>query len=238
VRGNRREELKIPLSQSRSGSSIPLGTKDTGVGGSRATRVYGNAGYEAALKAVAAIKQAAVEQMGVAPDQITLAKGAALHPRVERRLTYGEIVKAKGSPITAEGTFNNTSKIHAASMCVQVAEVEVDPQTGQVELKKFTSTHNTGTVLNPLMHQGQIEGGSMTGIGYALMEQLIIADGKVATTNFGEYKIPTIRTSRRLGVRSASSPRAPAPTTACLSAKLPISPRPRPSPTRWRTPAA
>ena len=188
------EELKIPLSQIKVRQlDTAQGTKDTGVGGSRATRVYGNAGYEAALKAVAAIKQAAGEQMGVAPDQITLAQGAALHPRVERRLTYGEIVKAKGSPITAEGTFNNTSKIHAASMCVQVAEVEVDPQTGQVELKKFTSTHNTGTVLNPLMHQGQIEGGSMTGIGYALMEQLIIADGKVATKNFGEYKIPTIK---------------------------------------------
>ena len=188
------EELKIPLSQINVRQlDTAQGTKDTGVGGSRATRVYGNAGYEAALKAVEAIKQAAGEQMGVAPDQITLAKGAALHPRMERRLTYGEIVKAKGSPITAEGTFNNTSKIHAASMCVQVAEVEVDPQTGQVELKKFTSTHNTGTVLNPLMHQGQIEGGSMTGIGYALMEQLIIADGKVATTNFGEYKIPTIK---------------------------------------------
>jgi CO/xanthine dehydrogenase Mo-binding subunit len=188
------EELKISLSQIKVRQlDTAQGTKDTGVGGSRATRVYGNAGYEAALKAVAAIKQAAGEQMGVAPDQITLAKGAALHPRMERRLTYGEIVKAKGSPIIAEGTFNNTSKIHAASMCVQVAEVEVDPDTGQVELKKFTSTHNTGTVLNPLMHQGQIEGGSMTGIGYALMEQLIIADGKVATTNFGEYKIPTIK---------------------------------------------
>jgi CO/xanthine dehydrogenase Mo-binding subunit len=188
------EELKIPLSQIKVRQlDTAQGTKDTGVGGSRATRVYGNAGYEAALKAVEAIKQAAGEQMGVAPDQITLAKGAALHPRMERRLTYGEIVKAKGSTITVEGTFNNTSKIHVASMCVQVAEVEVDPQTGQVELKKFTSTHNTGTVLNPLMHQGQIEGGSIMGIGYALMEQLIIYDGKVATTNFGEYKIPTIK---------------------------------------------
>jgi CO/xanthine dehydrogenase Mo-binding subunit len=188
------EELKIPLSQIKVRQlDTAQGTKDTGVGGSRATRVYGNAGYEAALKAVEAIKQAAGEQMGVAPDQITLVKGAALHPRMERRLTYGEIVKAKGSPITVEGTFNNTSKIHVASMCVQVAEVEVDPQTGQVELKKFTSTHNTGTVLNPLMHQGQIEGGSIMGIGYALMEQLIINDGKVATTNFGEYKIPTIK---------------------------------------------
>ena len=67
-------------------------------------------------------------------------------PRMERRLTYGEIVKAKGTPIAVDATFNDSSKIHAASMCVQVAEVEVDPQTGQVELKKFTSTHNTGTV--------------------------------------------------------------------------------------------
>jgi CO/xanthine dehydrogenase Mo-binding subunit len=188
------EELKIPLSQIKVRQlDTAQGTKDTGVGGSRATRVYGNAGYEAALKAVAAIKQAAGDQMGVAPDQITLAKGAALHPRMERRLTYGEIVKAKGSPISVEGTFNNSGKIHVASMCVQVAEVEVDRETGQVELKKFTSTHNTGTVLNPLMHQGQIEGGAMTGIGYALMEQVIINDGKVATTNFGEYKIPTIK---------------------------------------------
>ncbi len=116
-----------------------------------------------------------------------------MHPRMERRLSYAEIVKAKGSPIVVEASYNDSTRVHAASMCVQVAEVEVDPETGQVQLKKFTSTHNTGTVLNPLMHQGQIEGGTMTGIGYALMEQLIISDGKVATTNFGEYKIPTIR---------------------------------------------
>ncbi len=188
------EELKMPLSHIKVQLlNTDEGKKDTGVGGSRATRVYGNAGYEAALKAVEAIKQAAANQMGVPANEITLAKGAALHPRMERRLTYGDLVKTKGSPIAVEGTFNDTAKIHAASMCVQVAEVEVDPETGQVELKKFTSTHNTGTVLNPLMHQGQIEGGAMTGIGYALMENVIINDGKVATTNFGEYKIPTIK---------------------------------------------
>ena len=188
------EELKMPLNQVKVQLlNTAEGKKDTGVGGSRATRVYGNAGYEAALKAVEAVKQAAAEQMGASPDQITLAKGAALHPRMERRLSYAEIVKAKGSPIVAEASYNDSTKIHAASLCVQVAEVEVDPETGQVELKKFTSTHNTGTVLNPLMHQGQIEGGTMTGIGYALMEHVIINDGKVATTNFGEYKIPTIK---------------------------------------------
>ncbi|MBI2231276.1 MAG: xanthine dehydrogenase family protein molybdopterin-binding subunit [Deltaproteobacteria bacterium] len=206
------EELKLPLSQVKCRLlNTSQGKKDTGVGGSRATRVYGNAGYEAALKAVEAIKRAAGEQMGVAPNEIVLAKGAALHPRMERRLTYGEIVKAKGSPITVEGTFNDSSRVHAASMCVQVAEVEVDPDTGQVELKKFTSTHNTGTVLNPLMHQGQIEGGSMTGIGYALMEQLIIADGKVATTNFGEYKIPTIKDVPRFKSSVSEQPKGAGP---------------------------
>ena len=188
------EELKIPLSQIKTRQlDTQRGVKDTGVGGSRATRVYGNAGYEAALKAVAAIKQAAAEQMDTSADQIVLAKGAVLHPRMERRLTYGEVVKAKGAPIAVEATFNDNTKIHSASMCVQIAEVEVDRETGQVELKKFTSTHNTGTVLNPLMHQGQIEGASMTGIGYSLMEEVIINDGKVATTHFGEYKIPTMR---------------------------------------------
>ncbi len=188
------EELKIPLSRVKCRLlNTHEGKKDTGVGGSRATRVYGNACYEAALKAVTAIKQAAAEQMGTAADEIVLAKGSALHPRMERRMTYAELVEAKGSPIAVEATFNDTTKMHAASMCVQVAEVEVDPQTGQLQLRKFTTTHNTGTVLNPLMHQGQIEGGAMTGIGYALMEQVVISDGKVATTHFGEYKIPTIR---------------------------------------------
>jgi CO/xanthine dehydrogenase Mo-binding subunit len=186
------EELKIPLSHIKVQSlDTSQGKKDTGVGGSRATRVYGNAGYQAALKAVEAIKQTAAEQMGVSPDQVTLAKGAALHPQMERRLSYADIVKAKGSPIVVEASYSDTSRVHAASMCVQVAEVEVDPETGQLQLRKFTSSHNTGTVLNPLMHQGQIEGGAIMGVGYTLMEQLIIGDGKVGTTNFGEYKIPT-----------------------------------------------
>ena len=233
------EELKIPLTQVKTRQlDTQTGIKDTGVGGSRATRVYGNAGYQAALKAVEAIKQAAASQMGVAPDQITLAKGAALHPRMERRLTYGEIVKAQGSPITAEATFNDNSKIHAASMCVQVAEVEVDPETGQVELKKFTSTHNTGTVLNPLMHQGQIEGASMTGIGYTLMEEMIIATVKSRRLTSANIKFPRSRMFRYSKARLRKSPTERAPMTACPSARPATFLRRRPSPMPWKMPAA
>ena len=93
------EELKIPLTQVKTRQlDTQTGIKDTGVGGSRATRVYGNAGYQAALKAVEAIKQAAASQMGVAPDQITLVKGAALHPRMERRLPTVKSSKPRARP--------------------------------------------------------------------------------------------------------------------------------------------
>jgi len=206
------EELKIPLEKIRVETlDTSLGVKDTGVGGSRATRVYGNAAYDAAMKAVDEIKKSAAEHMGCPPDELVLAGGAVLHKRAERRMTYPELVKAKGSPISVLGSYSDTSKVHEASMCAQVAEVEVDPETGQVKLKKFISTHNTGTVLNPLMHQGQIEGGAVMGIGYALMEQLMIEDGKVATANFGDYKIPTIKDIPPLKTSVTENPRGSGP---------------------------
>ena len=78
-------------------------------------------------------------------------------------------------------------------MCAQVAEVEVDRETGQVRLRQITSAHHTGTVINPLMHQGQIDGGVVMGAGYALMEHLIEEEGRVVTVNFGDFKIPTAK---------------------------------------------
>ena len=206
------EELKVPLEKIGVETlDTSRGVKDTGVGASRATRVYGNAAYDAAVKAVDEIKKTAAEHMGCSPDDLVLAEGAVLHKRAERRMTYPELVKAKGSPISVLGSYSDTSKVHEASMCAQIAEVEVDPETGQVKLRKFTSTHNTGTVLNPLMHQGQIEGGAVMGMGYALMEHLIIEDGKVVTANFGDYKIPTIMDIPPLETSVTEIPKGPGP---------------------------
>jgi CO/xanthine dehydrogenase Mo-binding subunit len=78
------------------------------------------------------------------------------------------------------------------SFCAQVAEVEVDPDTGQVTVKKMVTAHDVGTILNPLTHQGQIDGGMIQGLGYALMEELRVEDGQISTLSLGDYKIPTI----------------------------------------------
>ena len=206
------EELQVPLNRIKIETlDTKAGKKDTGIGGSRGTRVYGNAGYQAAVKAVEEIKKVAAEQMGTTPDQIVLFEGAALHKRAERRLTYAELIKAKRSPIVIEGQYSDTSKSHDASMCAQVAEVEVDPETGQVKLRKLISAHDTGTVLNPLMHQGQIEGGAIMAVGYALMEHLMIVDGKVVTTNFGDCKIPTIKDIPLFKTSVTESPKGAGP---------------------------
>ena len=82
---------------------------------------------------------------------------------------------------------------HVTSFCAQAAEVEVDPDTGQVTVKKMVTAHDVGMILNPLTHQGQIEGGMIQGLGYALMEELLTAEGQISTLSLGEYKIPTIK---------------------------------------------
>ena len=101
-------------------------------------------------------------------------------------------LQASGEGIRGHGFYKNFESGPEAALCAQIAEVEVDVETGQVTVKQFTTAHSTGTVLNPLMHQGQIDGGVVMGIGYALMEEVMIDGGKVMTTNFGDSKIPSI----------------------------------------------
>ena len=67
----------------------------------------------------------------------------------------------------------------------------MDPDTGEIKLIRVTTAHDIGRVLNPVGHQGQIFGGLMQGIGYALMEELVIEDGRVTNLSLGDYKIPT-----------------------------------------------
>ena len=64
-------------------------------------------------------------------------------------------------------------------MCVQIVEVAVDPETGQVSLRKVTTAHDVGTIINPLLHQGQIEGGIVMAVGYGTMEEMAVEDGRI-----------------------------------------------------------
>jgi carbon-monoxide dehydrogenase large subunit len=165
---------------------------DGGVGGSRATRVYGNASYEAGVNARKELLNVVARRMEMNPDELTLADGFVIHLGTKQRMSFAEVVKAKGSPISVKGYYKSTEKSHDASVSAQIAEIHVDPETGQITLRQMVSAHTTGKVINPLMHQGQIDGGVVFGLGYALTEEVLFDGGKVTTTNFGEFKIPNI----------------------------------------------
>ena len=187
------EELGIPADEielKQADSTIV--PSDGGVGGSRATRVYGNASFEAGIKAREELFAFAAQALEVEPKELTLDRGAVAHKPSKRQMSFSEIVKFKGAPIYVRGYYKSSEKSHDASVSAQIAEVHVDPETGKITLRNMVSAHTTGKVINPLMHQGQIEGGVVFGLGYALTEEVMFDGPKITTTNFGEFKIPNI----------------------------------------------
>jgi len=168
--------------------------KDTGVRGSSSTRVHGSAAYQAAINAREEVLKVAAQVMATAPEQLVLYQGGVIHRRAERRMSLADIVRANGKPIRAEGHYANMADGPESSLVAQVAEVEVDEETGEVTVRRLTTAHNTGTILNPLTHQGQIDGAVLMGVGYGVMEELASDDGgRVITPNLGDYKIPNIK---------------------------------------------
>ena len=189
------EELKVSLDsihvEMLDSSQV---IKDTGVRGSSSTRVHGSSALDAARKMRGEILNVAARLMSATPEDLIIYDGGVTHGRAERRMTYAEIVRGNGAPLSAEGHYVNMADGPEASLVAQVAEVEVDAETGEVRVKKLTTAHNTGTILNPLTHQGQIDGAVIMGIGYGVIENLAYDEsGKVLAANLGEYKIPNIQ---------------------------------------------
>ena len=75
----------------------------------------------------------------------------------------------------------------------QAVEVAVDRETGVIKLIRVASSHDVGKAINPLAVTGQIQGGIMMGLGYALSEGLVFEDGRIMNASFADYKIPTMR---------------------------------------------
>jgi CO/xanthine dehydrogenase Mo-binding subunit len=94
-------------------------------------------------------------------------------------------VATLGHPIVGEMT-TMAEAPDVTAYCAQVAVVEVDPETGQVVVHRIVTAHDVGTIINPLDHQGQIDGAVMQGLGYALMEGLQSEDGHISTLSLGE----------------------------------------------------
>ncbi len=117
---------------------------------------------------------------------------------------------AAGEPLRAHGMYSRQVP-EVVSFVAQAAEVEVDPETGQVRVRRIVSAHDVGTILNPLGHQGQIDGGVVQGVGSALMEGSPVEEGRVVAAHLGDYKLPTIKDIPELITVHVRAPEGPAP---------------------------
>jgi CO/xanthine dehydrogenase Mo-binding subunit len=170
---------------------------ESGPGGTRVTYTSGQAAFGAAQDLREKLRAVAAEMLEGPVESVELSQGRfRLAGNSQRALSMAEVVAqataGTESPLRGDMSVTSTPP-HVTSFCAQAAEVEVDPDTGQVIVKKIVTAHDVGTILNPLTHQGQIEGGMVQGLGYALMEELRTEDGQIATLSLGEYKIPTMR---------------------------------------------
>jgi CO/xanthine dehydrogenase Mo-binding subunit len=167
---------------------------DSGTGGSKSTNSVGTAAYQAVTEIKSKIIALAAASLGCNAEDIKSMNGRYAAPE-RKAMPFSELmrlaVEQNGGVLTHLSVYE-PSRAPITSFAAQVAEVEVDPGTGQARVKKLTTVHDSGTVLNHLSYTGQIDGGVITGLGFALMEDNSLVDGKMPTANLGEFKMATI----------------------------------------------
>lgn len=190
------ETLFLPLDQVRVETASEIFKTDSGSGASRVTYVGGQVVQQAAGELMKLILAAGAKGLGCAENEVVFEGGRVVHSESEGSLSLAEVAKLGGdgkSALRVKKLLNLSEGPPITTFTAQVVELEVDPETGQIRLLDVVTAHDVGTIINPLGHQGQIEGGLLQGVGFGLIEELRMEDGQVSTLNLGDYKLPNIR---------------------------------------------
>jgi CO/xanthine dehydrogenase Mo-binding subunit len=188
------EELGVPLEQVR----VVVADTDTAprdAGGARASRVTyvaSRAVVEACSRLRTQLTAQAARLLECAPDETDFRDGHfRFRAEPSQQVSLKRVLAQIGSPVTLTVNEDSPYPEDVSYICAQVAEVAVDPETGAVRLHRFVTAHDVGTIINPVTHQGQIDGGAVMGMGQALMEELVMDNGAVTNASLGDYKLPT-----------------------------------------------
>lgn len=181
---------------------------DTGAIASRTTYVTGNAVRLAAAKAKAILFDAAAGLLGVCPEELEASdRRIFVRGFPGRSRPIAEVAShaqlAKGQPAIGSASWNPpTVPLDPATgqgkpfstyvYATQIAEVEVDDETGEVEVLRVVAAHDCGRAVNPMLVEGQVEGGIAMGIGYTLHEEIIFDEsGRQVNASLTNYIVPT-----------------------------------------------
>jgi carbon-monoxide dehydrogenase large subunit len=171
-----------------------------GTGGSRSAALGGSAVHLATERIVTKAGTVAAAVLGADAGEINFDDGLFSAPRSNRRLTIGEVARESLNPenlpdgmdlgLIAGATFSCKEQ-NFPNGC-HICELEIDTETGEVEILRYSVVDDVGTVMNPLLLEGQICGGIAQGVGQVLMEDIRFepASGQLLTGSFMDYAMP------------------------------------------------
>jgi len=203
------ERLGVPLDM------VNVATVDTDISpfgcgsfASRGTVMGGNGVLAAATDAFRQLAEVAAGTLEANAQDIECRKGEFfVKGSPEKSVSFKDVANQAtlvrhGAPIVGNGFYDpptvlpdpktkygNISPVYP--FACHIAEVEVDPDTGQVDVVGFIAAHDSGRVINPMAIEGQIQGGVLQGLGWVLMENMVTEQGKIINPDFLDYLIPT-----------------------------------------------
>jgi 4-hydroxybenzoyl-CoA reductase alpha subunit len=181
---------------------------DLGAWGSRTSFVCGNAAKSAAESAREELMEAAGKMLEKAPERLSAREGRIfIQDDPDKSVSFEEVTKFAvsnlGHPLSGKGRYYDPlapqvgidkkygHHLPTFAFACQIVEVEVDTATGKVKVVKVTAAHDTGRTINQQMAEGQVEGSLLQGLGYAISEECVDEDGRMANPTFADYKIWT-----------------------------------------------
>lgn len=178
-----------------------------GTFGDRSTTLTGNAVRRAAIQAREVLLDCAARKLGKSPSSLRIEGGRIASQDGSALMEFREAAElasyeAAGGTVMSQGRFlpENVSMVDpqtkegniscAYPFVAQVAEVEVNVKSGKIRVLSLTAAHDLGKTINPLLAEGQVHGAVAQGIGFALMEEMVVKDGRVTNPDFKRYRVP------------------------------------------------
>jgi carbon-monoxide dehydrogenase large subunit len=210
------DRLGIPFARIRllQGDSDQLITGG-GSGGSRSITASGQAIVEASEIVIERGKTIASHVLEADPRDIAFERGHFIIAGTDRAISIMELAEKIRDGLLLPADEPQSLDVSHASLPVQsafpngchVAEVEIDPQTGTTQVVRYASVNDFGTIVNPLLVEGQVHGGVMQGIGQALMENVRYDDnGQLLSGSFMDYAMPRAQNAPDIGFASHPVP--------------------------------
>ena len=221
------DEFRIPVEKVHVtvGDTDQTGYTDTS-GGSRITYSMGTAVHRACMEAIEKLKVVAAAQLKVSAADVTY-KDGLFRTSSGQSLTFEQA--AQTSMRRGEGPISSTGVArrlkHAPTFGAHVADVEVDPETGKVTLLDYTVFQDVGRAVNPTQVEGQMQGGAVQGIGWALFEDYVYDEkGNIRNASLLDYRMPTALDLPMIGAEIVEVPAGDGPFGVRGCGEVPIIP--------------